>query len=264
MDDPVIVDCRFKLDDVSWGEREYAAGHIPGAVYAHLDRDLSGPKNGTNGRHPLPDPAAAARTFGALGIASGVQVVVYDQDNGMFASRLWWMLRWLGHDAVAVLDGGFAKWNAEGREIETESRMPAPREFTGSPRSDMTVDAETVAAMIDDPGWRLVDARAGERYRGEVEPIDKVAGHIPSAVNHFYQTNLDETGTFRTPETLRAQQRESIGDIPPNRIVCYCGSGVTACSNLLALEHAGLSGARLYAGSWSEWSSDPARPVAHG
>ena len=266
IDDPAfaIVDCRSKLDDLAWGAREHAAAHIPGAVYADLTTDLSGPKNGTNGRHPLPDPHTLAQTFGRLGIASGVQVVAYDQENGMFASRLWWLLRWLGHDAVAVLDGGITKWTAERRPIESGQARRAPREFAGSPRAEMAVDVQTVASLVGAAGSHLVDARAPERYRGETEPLDRIPGHIPGAKNHFFQWNLDEHGLFRTPEQLRAKIQESIGDVPADQIVCYCGSGVTACHNLLAFEHAGLTGAKLYAGSWSEWSSDPARPVERG
>jgi thiosulfate/3-mercaptopyruvate sulfurtransferase len=265
-DDPAfaIVDCRYKLDDANWGEREYAAAHIPAAVFADLGRDLAGPKNGTNGRHPLPDAHTLARTFSDFGIASGVQVVAYDQGNGMFASRLWWLLRWLGHDAAAVLDGGFAKWTAEGRPTRGGVERRASQQFSGSPRPQMAVDVASVASHLGSPGWRLVDARAPERYRGESEPIDKEPGHIPGAANHFYQWNLDEQGLFHTPEQLRARLRGSLGDVPPAEIVCYCGSGVTACHNLLALEHAGMKGAKLYAGSWSEWSNDPARPVEKG
>ena len=266
IDDPlyVIVDCRSKLDDLEWGAREYAAAHIPGASYADLTHDLSGPKSGSNGRHPLPDPDTLVQTFGRLGIASGVQVVAYDQENGMFASRLWWLLRWLGHDAVAVLDGGFKKWTAEGRPVESGQTRRVLRQFTGSPRADMAVDVQTVASHLADGGPRLVDARAPERYRGDTEPIDKIGGHIPGAKNHFFQWNLDEQGLFRTPEELRAKIRASIGEVPADQIVCYCGSGVTACHNLLAFEHAGLTGAKLYAGSWSEWSSDPSRPIEKG
>jgi thiosulfate/3-mercaptopyruvate sulfurtransferase len=266
LDDPAyaIVDCRSKLDDLEWGAREYAAAHIPGATYADLTHDLSGPKSGGNGRHPLPEPTALVQTFGRLGITSGMQVVAYDQENGMFASRLWWLLRWMGHDAVAVLDGGVKKWLAEGRPVERGHTNRAPREFTGSPRADMAVDVETVAAQLAGGGPRLVDARAPERYRGDTEPIDKIGGHIPGATNHFFQWNLDEQGLFRTPEELRAKIRASVGDVPADQIVCYCGSGVTACHNLLAFERAGLTGAKLYAGSWSEWSSDPRRPVEKG
>ncbi|MBI3402420.1 MAG: sulfurtransferase [Acidobacteria bacterium] len=259
-----IVDCRFKLDDPAWGERECSAAHIPGAVYADLDRDLSSAKTGTNGRHPLPDARALAGTFSLLGIASGVQVVAYDQNHGMFASRLWWLLRWLGHDAVAVLDGGIAKWIAEGRATRTGAEHRAPAAFTGSPRADMVVDVNGVAALTGRTGWRLVDARAPERFRGDVEPLDKVAGHIPGARNHFFQGNLDEHGSFRTPEALRAQFAATLGDVPADHVVCYCGSGVTACHNLLAMEHAGIKGAKLYPGSWSEWSAEPQRPVETG
>ncbi|MCU1381691.1 MAG: Sulfurtransferase [Acidobacteria bacterium] len=266
MDDPAyaIVDCRAKLDDPAWGGREHAAAHIPGAAYADLTDDLAGPKTGTNGRHPLPDPHALAQTLGRLGITSGVQVVAYDQENGMFASRLWWLLRWLGHDAVAVLDGGFKKWTGEGRPVESGETRRTPRVFTGAPRTDMTVDVERVAANLGAATPRLVDARAPERYRGDTEPIDKIGGHIPGAKNHFFQWNLDEQGLFRTPEELRAAITASTGGAPADQIVCYCGSGVTACHNLLAFEHAGLTGAKLYAGSWSEWSSDPKRPVEKG
>jgi len=267
LDDPafVIVDCRYKLDDESWGEREYTNLHISGAVYAHLGRDLSGPKSGTNGRHPLPDPRVLAETFGRLGIESGMQVVAYDQDNSMYASRLWWLLRWLGHDAVAVLDGGLKKWVAEDRPTKGEVEHRARRTFSGLPRPDMAIDATTVAALKDNTDWKLVDARAPERYRGETEPIDATPGHIPGAVNHFFQGNLDERGIFRSPEELRAKFGAVLGSrVDSARVVCYCGSGVTACHNLLALEHAGLKGAKLYPGSWSEWSSDPSRPIETG
>jgi thiosulfate/3-mercaptopyruvate sulfurtransferase len=266
LDDPpfAIVDCRAKLDDPTWGAVQHAASHIPGAMYADLTHDLSGPKTGTNGRHPLPDPATLTKTLGRLGITSGMQVVAYDQENGMFASRLWWLLRWLGHDAVAVLDGGFKKWLAEGRPTESGEVHRGPQPFSGSPRAEMTVDVQTVTSRLGSGGPQLVDARAPERYRGDTEPIDKIGGHIPTAKNHFYQQNLDEQGLFRTPEELRAQITATVGDLPADQIVCYCGSGVTACHNLLAFEHAGLTGAKLYAGSWSEWSSDPTRPVERG
>lgn len=266
VDDPAyaIVDCRFRLDDVGWGEREYAKGHVPGAVYAHLDRDLSGAKTGANGRHPLPAPGALAHALSTFGIESGVQVIAYDQDNGMYASRLWWLLRWLRHDAVAVLDGGFAKWAAEGRATKTGEEPRAMRAFSGAPRWEMTVDAGDVTSLSGKADWRLVDARAPERYRGDKEPIDRLPGHIPGAANYFYGRNLDASGTFRSPEELRQQLHETLADTPPEHVVCYCGSGVTACHNLLALEHAGLKGAKLYPGSWSEWSSDVTRSVETG
>ena len=260
----VIVDCRYKLDDEAWGEREYTQLHIPGAVYAHLHHHLAGPTTGTNGRHPLPDAKTLADTFGKLGITSGVQVVAYDQDNGAFASRLWWMLRWLGHDAAAVLDGGFNKWVAEGRPTAGGIERRVGKTFVGAARPEMVVNVPQVASLVRHADWRLVDARAPERFRGETEPIDRTPGHIPGAANHFYQTNLDDQAIFRSPEQLREDWREVLGTVAPSHIVCYCGSGVTACHNLLALEHAGLKGAKLYPGSWSEWSSDPSRPVERG
>jgi thiosulfate/3-mercaptopyruvate sulfurtransferase len=257
----VIVDCRYKLEDEVWGEREYLTRHIPGAAYAHPGHDLAGKKTGTNGRHPLPDADALQGTFSRLGIDAGVQVVAYDQDTGMWASRLWWLLRWLGHDAVAVLDGGFNKWIAESRPTASGVESHAPRQFAGAPRQGWTMSAEEVAAIAGRPEWRLVDARAPERYRGEIETIDKKAGHIPGAVNHFFKSNLNDDGTFRSPEEIRAKIHASVGAVAPEHVVSYCGSGITACHNLLALERAGLPGAKLYPGSWSEWSSDPSRPI---
>lgn len=256
-----IVDCRFALNDEAWGACEYAAAHIPGALFAHLGHDLAGPRTGHNGRHPLPNPPALASTLGRLGIGDGIQVVAYDQDVAMFASRLWWLLRWMGHDAVAVLDGGFAKWIAEGRPTKSGVEHRAAREFHGAPRAGMTVDAARVGTLVGRKDWRLLDARAPGRYRGEVEPIDKVAGHIPGAINHPFKSNLTGASTFLDAHDLRESLATSLGGLPPERTVCYCGSGVTACHNLLALEHAGLHGAKLYPGSWSEWSSDPSRPV---
>lgn len=259
-----IIDCRFKLDDIAWGEREYAAGHIPGAVYAHLDRDLSGMKTGRNGRHPLPDPIELGLKCGTWGLTSGVQVVAYDQDTGMFASRLWWLLRWIGHKSVAVLDGGYAKWTREGRTTKSGVDTRERSAFDVERQSQMITDASAMRELTIRSDWRMLDARAPERYRGDVEPIDKKAGHIPTARNHPFMTNLDERGTFRTPEELRARYRASMGTVPSDQIVCYCGSGVTACHDLLAMEHAGLKGAKLYPGSWSEWSSDDSREVETG
>jgi thiosulfate/3-mercaptopyruvate sulfurtransferase len=259
-----VIDCRYDLKDEGWGAREYAHGHIPRAVYASLDLDLSGTKTGQNGRHPLPDPAALAITFGRLGIADGVQAVAYDQDNGMYSSRLWWMLRWLGHDDVAVLDGGFAKWLAENRPRRSGVETCAPRDFKGAPRPGGLMTADETAVAIGAGGWRLLDARSPERFRGEGETIDKAAGHIPGAANHFFKWNVKDDGTFRSPDEIRERLRASIGDVSPDRVICYCGSGVSACQNLLAFEHAGLPVARLFSGSWSEWSSDPSRPIETG
>jgi thiosulfate/3-mercaptopyruvate sulfurtransferase len=259
--DLAVVDCRFTLDDPGWGERDYTSRHIPGAVYADLDRDLSGEKTGTNGRHPLPDADALRTTFGRLGIDRRVQVVAYDQDSGMWASRLWWLLRWLGHDAVAVLDGGFAAWAADGRPVAAGVESRAARRFRGDPRPGALVGADEVARLIQRRDRRLLDVRAPERFSGAVEPIDKAAGHIPGAVNYPFRSSLDDRGQFRPAAELRAQLDAALAGIGPDQAVCYCGSGVTACHTLLAMEHAGLRGGKLYPGSWSEWSSDPARPV---
>jgi thiosulfate/3-mercaptopyruvate sulfurtransferase len=264
LDDPdwIVVDCRFDLADPSWGERVYAERHIRRAVYAHLDRDLSGVKTGRNGRHPLPEPATLAETLGRFGVDDRTQVVVYDQDSGMYASRLWWELHWLGHDLVAVLDGGFAKWVAEGKPISDRVEAPAPRTFHARMRPAMVADIAEVDALRTRADARVVDARAPERYRGETETIDRVAGHIPGAKNHFFKENLDARGLFLPPAALQARLAAVFGGVASRQIVSYCGSGVTACHNLLALEHAGIKGAKLYPGSWSEWSSDPARPTA--
>lgn len=264
MNECVIIDCRSRLDDDEWGEREYRGAHIPGAVYADLNRDLSGAKTGVNGRHPRPDSQTLARTFGRLGIASGMQVVAYDQDTGQWASRLWWLLHWLGHDAAAVLDGGFAKWIAEGRPTSSGEERRPTQAFDPHVRAEMAVDLPAVASHVGSREWRLIDARAPERFRGEVEPIDRTPGHIPGAVNYFFGGNLAADKTFKTPEQLRAQLEPALAATPPDRVICYCGSGVTACHNLLAMEHAGIRGAKLYVGSWSEWSADPSRPVEKG
>jgi thiosulfate/3-mercaptopyruvate sulfurtransferase len=258
-----IVDCRFDLADTGAGEAAYEKSHIPGAVYAHLDRDLSGVKTGRNGRHPLPVASDLAQTLGRLGIDRATQVVAYDQESGMYASRLWWLLRWMGHDAVAVLDGGWTAWLAGRRKTVAGVETRAARTFVGEPNAAMIASAEEVAGLASSPDVRLVDARAPERYRGDVEPLDPVAGHIPGAINRFFQDNLSG-GRFRSPNELRAALLAATGAADGSQIVSYCGSGVTACHNLLALEHAGLPGARLYPGSWSEWVADSDHPVERG
>ena len=259
----VVVDCRFDLGNEAWGREQYVAAHIPGAVYASLSEDLAGERTGRNGRHPLPPVDALATTFGRLGIDRSAQVVVYDQDVGMYASRLWWSLRYLGHEAVALLDGGWAAWTREGRSTRSGDEVRAPRTFVPAVRPQMRVDVAEVERLAGSS--RLIDARGPERYEGRVEPIDRVAGHIPGARNHYYRRNIsEESGTLLAPEVLRAQFAAVLGGHAPAETVMYCGSGVSACHNLLAMEHAGLGGARLYAGSWSEWSSDPRRPVEHG
>lgn len=254
--DWVIVDCRFRLDDTGFGRREYEAGHISGAVYAHLDEVLCNPPVTDNGRHPLPPPDVLIERFGRLGIDSGKQVVAYDDKNGMIAARLWWLLRYMGHEAVAVLDGGWPAWLAAAKPQRSGVEENEPRQFTGEPRSEWVVLAGNVPDVT-----LLVDSRAPERYRGEVEPIDRVAGHIPGAVNHFYQNNWSEDGRYLSPEQIHRQLQPILGDTDPDEAVFYCGSGVTACVNLLALKHAGLGNGRLYAGSWSDWITDPDRPI---
>ncbi len=260
----VIVDCRFDLSDPASGEELYLESHIPGARYAHLDRDLSGEKNGFNGRHPLPTAHQMRERFGALGIAPGTQVVAYDADSGMYAARLWWMLRFMRHDEVAVLDGGFARWVREGYDIRRGHEEWRPATFTGTPRDDWWLDATAVFDGLDDPARLLVDARAEHRFRGESETLDKIAGHIPGAKNYFFQNNLAEDRTFKRADEIRSQWLSLLGGTAVDQVVMYCGSGVTACHNLLALQHAGLGGARLYPGSWSEWSSDASRPIETG
>jgi thiosulfate/3-mercaptopyruvate sulfurtransferase len=259
-----IVDCCFDLVNTAWGEQQYRESHIPGAVYAHLDRDLSGPKTGKTGRHPLPGVEQFKTRLGQWGIGPGVQVVVYDQDVGMYASRLWWMLKYLGHTAAAVLDGGRAKWVREGRPTRSAPEHRAPARFAGSPHDEMRVTVDGVERMRLDPDYLFVDARAPERFRGETEPFDPVAGRIPGAVNLFCKDQMNPDGTFLSPEILRARYQALLGRRPAQNVVIYCGSGVTSAHDLLGMEIAGLPGAKIYVGSWSEWCADPARPVARG
>jgi thiosulfate/3-mercaptopyruvate sulfurtransferase len=256
-----IVDTRFDLALPESGEATYRAAHIPRAVYAHLDRDLSGPKTGGNGRHPMPDLKTFKATLGRWGIGPDVQVVVYDQSDGMYAARLWWMLRALGHEATAVLDGGWEKWLREGRPTRAGDEVRAPAIFTGGPRLEGAVTPEEAGRLGQSPSGRLLDARAAERYRGAVEPIDKVAGHIPGAVNYPYKRSLQPDGTFRPAAEVRASLESVLGEAAPIDAAAYCGSGVAACHVVLAAEHAGLPGVKLYPGSWSEWIADPRRPV---
>ena len=260
----IVCDVRHDLAQPdTWGEAQYRDGHVPGAVFVHLDRDLSAAMTGSNGRHPLPAPEVAAATFARLGIADGTQVVAYDQSGGMIASRLWWMLRWLGLDTVAVLDGGFAKWTAEGRALSTAVEVPEAAAFAIH-RVTPTVNATGVMASLARQTVVIVDARPPQRFSGEVEPLDPVAGHIPGALNRPCNANLDKSGTFKHAAFLRAEFEALLDGAAPDATVHQCGSGVTACHNLLALEIAGLPGGRLYPGSWSEWCADPARPVAIG
>lgn len=262
--DWIVFDTRHDLAWPDKGRQAWEAAHVPGAYFMHLDHDLSGTKTGRNGRHPLPPLADFAARMNRCGVAPGRQVVVYDDGGGSFAVRLWWMLWWLGHDKVALLDGGIAAWKRENRPMD--SLVPVAREgrFEPRPREAMTVDANTVAASLDKGDLVVVDARAATRYMGENETLDPVAGHIPGSFNRFWQHNLGYDGRFLSPEELRAEFLEEIGEVDPKRVVHSCGSGVTACHNLFAMELAGLSGSRLYPGSWSEWCADPSRPVATG
>ena len=261
--DWIVIDCRHDLFKPDAGRAEYDRSHIPGARFMHVDRDLSGAKTGKNGRHPLPDPAAFCAILGAAGVTRGKQVVAYDAQDGTNAARLWWMLRWLGHDAVAVLDGGWPKWVREGRPGTAEVPHPSPAAFSCDARGAW-VDAKFVLSHLDAAGMLLIDARSAERFRGEAEPIDPVAGRIPGAVCRYFKHNLDAAGCFRPPSELRAEFEALLGRHPPAEAVHSCGSGVSACHNLLAMEVAGLSGSRLYPGSWSEWCADPARPIERG
>ena len=256
-----VFDCRHQLSAADYGETAYAEGHLPGAFFLHLDRDLSGPKAGCNGRHPLPDPQLLAKQLGAAGVSRQTQVVVYDDAGGMMAGRLWWLLRWLGHERVAVLDGGINQWIKESRQLSTGLPTSAPAAFVVELR-DWVVGADEVLANIERSEFCVIDARAPDRFRGENETMDPVGGHIPGARNRFFRDNLDADGCFRSAAELRNDYLGLLAGVDPTQIVMQCGSGVTACHNLLAMEIAGLHGAKLYAGSWSEWCSDPARPVA--
>jgi thiosulfate/3-mercaptopyruvate sulfurtransferase len=257
----LIADCRYNLKDEHWGRRQYIDAHVPGAVFVNLAHDLAGPRTGRNGRHPLPSPEVMAATFGRLGIGDATQVIAYDQDAGPFASRLWWMLRYVGHDAVAVLDGGFAKWIGEGRGTRAAEETRGPAAFTPRLRPEMRLTVEEVVAHLGDSSMLLVDARSPERYQGQPDPLDNVPGHIPGARNRFYRRNISDTGTMLPASELKADFEGVLEGRSAKEAVMYCGSGVTACHNLLAMEHAGLRGARLFAGSWSEWEADPKRPI---
>jgi len=261
--DWAIFDCRFDLADTDNGRRAYLQAHVPGAVYVHLDEHLSAPVIlGATGRHPLTVLEVMERTFSTLGVDSSMQVVAYDAAGGALAAgRLWWMLRYLGHKHAAVLDGGWPTWVSERRPVQGGVERRQPRDFHGHPQPNWLVTTAEVRANLEDPEFTLVDARAEPRYRGEVEPIDPVAGHIPGAICLPYERNLGEDGTLLNVERLREQFRDLFGDTPAHQVVFYCGSGVTSIHHVLAMEHAGLGIAKLYLGSWSEWITDSKRPI---
>jgi thiosulfate/3-mercaptopyruvate sulfurtransferase len=263
----VVLDCRFDLQNPEGGLRAYLAGHIPGARYADLNKDLSAPPTPDSGRHPLPDPEDFAATVEKLGIGDKTQVIVYDEVNGSFAARAWWMLHWMGLRSAAVLDGGLKAWLAEGGALATGEGAPpsdTPEPFSPKVDAAAVIGAAEVASLLADPRRLLVDARAADRYMGAVEPIDTVAGHIPGAHNHPYTRNLEADGRFLAAPELRRLWEQRLAGRAPQDVAAMCGSGVTACHNLLSLEIAGLHGAKLYSGSWSEWIKDPSRPIARG
>ena len=257
-----VFDCRHDLAKPELGESQYREAHLPGAAFASLDRDLSAPKDGANGRHPLPDPGAFIAWLGQQGVKPADRVACYDGGNGAMAARLWWMLRWAGHDKGAVLDGGFAKWVKEGRPVTSEVPRFPPTRYPIRLRRDVAVDVHEVKGNLGKA--LLVDARAPARWRGEAEPIDPVAGRIPGAINRFNMENVGPDGTFKDPELLKKDFVGILAGRSPSEVVHYCGSGVAACHNLLAMEVAGLPGGKLYAGSWSEWIADSARPRERG
>ena len=257
-----VFDCRHDLAKPDLGEELYRQGHILGALFAHLERDLSGRKTGKSGRHPLPEPQDFEKWLEKTGLTPHDQAVCYDAGNGAMAARLWWMLRWIGHDNVAVLDGGFAKWVSEGRETTIDVPLFTPLNYPLKPRKDLAVDVNVVEKNLGKS--LLLDARAPARYRGEQEPIDPVAGRIPGAKNRFNMDNVSAKGVFKDKETLRKDFAAVLGNRSPSEVIHYCGSGVAACHNLLAMEIAGLKGGKLYPGSWSEWSADPKRPQERG
>lgn len=261
----VIFDCRHDLADFERGARLYREGHIPGAYFSPVETALSGEKTGSNGRHPLPAPADFAAFLNRHGVTASTQIVAYDDVGGQYAARLWWLARWIGLTRVAVLDGGLPKWMAEGKTLTTE--IPPSRgegNVVARANTALASDANAILAGATKSECLVVDARAPERFRGEKEPIDKIAGRIPSAVNRFFKLNLNADLTMRPPSELRREFEALLGGRAPEQVVHQCGSGVTACANLLAMEHAGLTGSKLYPGSWSEWIADPARPIARG
>ena len=258
----VVLDCRFNLKHPEAGREAWQESHIPGARYAHLDDDMASPPDENSGRHPLPAIEAFAARLGALGIQADSQVVVYDDAGGAIAGRMWWLLRWAGHPAAALLNGGWPKWMREGRPVSGDTPPASEARYAASAQDDLWLTTEAVVEALSQAQVQLIDARAPERFSGQQEPLDAVGGHIPGSQNMPFQENLDENGCFKSPEALRQRFAALAGDARP---VCHsCGSGVTACHNLLAMAYAGLEPGRLYVGSWSEWIRDPERPIATG
>ncbi|WP_314388247.1 sulfurtransferase [Pseudomonas brenneri] len=262
----VILDCRFALEDPDYGRCSYAEGHIEGAQYADLERHLSGPvTKGVTGRHPLPAPQALVRQLQAWGINADSEIVLYDDGPGAYAARAWWLLAWLGkRDGVSILDGGLKAWHNAGFPLSLDAPKIEPGTFVGSPDNHLLLDAEHLQKRLGQPGLTLIDARALPRFRGEVEPIDPIAGHIPGAQCAAFNENLGSDGRFLPVEQLKQRFAQKLQDRSPDELVAYCGSGVTACHNLFALSLAGYPLGKLYAGSWSEWINDPQRQIATG
>ncbi|HRP23666.1 MAG TPA: sulfurtransferase [Thauera sp.] len=261
--DWIVFDCRFDLSNPDFGREAWLSAHLPGAFFLDLDIDLSSARTGRNGRHPLPDPARLAARLADCGVGNHSQVVAYDDAGGMFAARLWWLMRWLGHHRVAVLDGGLQAWVSAGQALDGDIPEARRATYTLALRADR-VDADYVLEHLGQPDMVLIDARSPDRFRGENEVLDPVGGHIPGAINRFFRDNLDARGCFKQASVLREEFAALLGAHSPRQVVHQCGSGVTACVNALAMEAAGLPGSRLYAGSWSEWCADPTRPLARG
>ncbi|MFM8460828.1 MAG: sulfurtransferase, partial [Polynucleobacter victoriensis] len=258
----LLFDCRFDLVDSEAGYKSYLEGHIPGAIYVHSDKDLASEKNGRNGRHPLPSIAAWQKTYAALGITPNSRVVIYDNQSCMYAVRLWWMLKAVGHQHIELLNGGYQTWCQLGYPSEqSETHRQAAPQTTLTEFNNLVL-VNQVVANLESKNFTILDARSNDRFHGQNETLDPVAGHIPGALNRFFKDNLKSDGTFKDPDVLRHEFQSVIGNISSEKIVHQCGSGITACHNMFAMELAGLMGSSIYAGSWSEWSSDPSRPVA--
>ena len=258
-----FFDCRYVLTEPDKKQAEFAEAHLPGATYAHVNHDLAAPPiPEKTGRHPLPKITELSNTFSAWGISPSTQVVIYDDTGGAYAARLWWMLRWLGHDAVAVMDGGWPRWLKEERPVSAEVFIPETVKFNASPREHWSVSAEDISIYFNNPEVRVLDARSRDRFRGENETIDPVAGHIPGAVSAPFTENLDADGNWKSKFELRKMYLELLEGSPAEQAITYCGSGITACHNILAMCYAGLGDTRLYSGSWSDWITNPERPVA--